>query len=200
MPLAARWINRKGRKERKGRIGRIACRVVAAATTRIIHTDGAGASKARCVQSTHPTCFAVQGPCCPGRGPDADARAIPGACCPLAQSSLRPGRVPDSGIATARGRQVEDLAWAGRPAKLRWPCPFPVPRSPFPVPNSRRCLFASSYPQRRMPIRACKKPSNSIKFGSKSIKKATFSVKKRSKTRAFRHAHLNILGGHPLWR
>jgi hypothetical protein len=39
-----------------------------------------------------------------------------------------------------------------------------------------------------------------IKFGSKSIKKATFSVKKGQKRRAFRHAHLNILGGHPLWR
>jgi hypothetical protein len=36
-----------------------------------------------------------------------------------------------------------------------------------------------------------------IKFGSKSIKKATFSVKKRSKTRAFRHAHLNIWGVTP---
>ena len=42
--------------------------------------------------------------------------------------------------------------------------------------------------------------SNSIKFESKSIKKATFSVKKASKKRAFRHAHLNIWGGHPLWR
>ena len=39
-----------------------------------------------------------------------------------------------------------------------------------------------------------------VKFGSKSIKKTTFSVKKGSKRRAFRHAHLNILGGHPLWR
>jgi hypothetical protein len=39
-----------------------------------------------------------------------------------------------------------------------------------------------------------------IKFGSKSVKKATFSVKKASKRRAFRHAHLNILGCHPLWR
>jgi hypothetical protein len=29
-----------------------------------------------------------------------------------------------------------------------------------------------------MRIRACKKPSKTIKFGSKSIKKATFSVKK----------------------
>ena len=36
-----------------------------------------------------------------------------------------------------------------------------------------------------------------IKFVSKSIKKATFSVKKASKRRAFRHAHLNILGGSP---
>jgi hypothetical protein len=51
-----------------------------------------------------------------------------------------------------------------------------------------------------MAIRAYKKPSNSIKFESKSIKKATFSVKKGSKTRAFRHAHLNILALDPLWR
>ena len=64
----------------------------------------------------------------------------------------------------------------------------------------RRCFFATSYPQRRMRIRACKKPSKTIKFVSKSIKKATFSVKKGSKKRAFRHAHLNILWGHPLWR
>ena len=42
--------------------------------------------------------------------------------------------------------------------------------------------------------------SQTIKFESKSIKKATFSVKKRSKRRAFRHAHLNILGADPLWR
>jgi outer membrane lipoprotein-sorting protein len=39
-----------------------------------------------------------------------------------------------------------------------------------------------------------------VKFGSKSVKKATFSVKKGSKRRAIRHAHLNISGGHPLWR
>jgi len=75
-----------------------------------------------------------------------------------------------------------------------------VSRSPFPVPGSRRCFSATSYAQRRMRIRACKKPSNSIKFGSKSIKKTTFSVKKASKKRAFRHAHLNILPLHPLWR
>ena len=80
----------------------------------------------------------------------------------------------------------------------RWRVPRPC--SPFPVPCSRCCLFASSYPQQRMRIRACKKPSNSIKFESKSIKKATFSVKKASKRRAFRHAHLNILGVDPLWR
>ena len=42
--------------------------------------------------------------------------------------------------------------------------------------------------------------SQTIKFESKSIKKATFSVKKRSKRRAFRHAHLNILPLYPLWR
>ncbi|MBE3100636.1 MAG: hypothetical protein IMZ44_26260 [Planctomycetes bacterium] len=78
-----------------------------------------------------------------------------------------------------------------------------VPRFPLP-----RCLVAYSlsfdsakgYPQRRMRIRACKKPSKTIKFESKSIKKATFSVKKGSKKRAFRHAHLNILGVAPLWR
>jgi len=42
--------------------------------------------------------------------------------------------------------------------------------------------------------------SQTIKFESKSIKKATFSVKKASKRRAFRHAHLNILVVNPLWR
>ena len=39
--------------------------------------------------------------------------------------------------------------------------------------------------------------SQTIKFESKSVKKATFSVKKRSKTSAFRHAHLNIWGVTP---
>ena len=163
--------------------------------------------------------------------------------CPLAQSSLRPGRVPgpESRFANPAGRKSrptsgepratshEPLAAShepratsrgpraashGLPARShepripgagpripvsgRWP--LPVACSPFPVPNSRRCFFATSYPQRRMRIRACKKPSQTIKFVSKSIKKATFSVKKGSKKRAFRHAHLNILGGHPLWR
>ena len=40
-------------------------------------------------------------------------------------------------------------------------------RSPFPVPRSRRCLFASSYPQRRTPKSACQKPSNSSRNRSK---------------------------------
>ena len=89
--------------------------------------------------------------------------------------------------------------------------PFPVPGSlfpplpwarvspgfRFPVPNSRRCFFATSYPQRRMPKSACQIPSNS---GQNRSKRGQNRVKKRSKTRAFRHAHLNILGGHPLWR
>ena len=68
---------------------------------------------------------------------------------------------------------------------------FPVPCSPFPVPGFWE-LSTTSYAHASM--------SQTIKFESKSIKKATFSVKKGSKRRAFRHAHLNILGGHPLWR
>jgi len=41
------------------------------------------------------------------------------------------------------------------------------------------------------------KPSNS---GQNRSKRRRFPVKKRSKRRAFRHAHLNILGADPLWR
>ena len=77
---------------------------------------------------------------------------LPLACPPSASGVYPPWRAasalrllpPAIAAATARGRQVEDLAWAGRPAKLRWPCLLPVPRSrfpgprsPFPVPRSR---------------------------------------------------------------
>ena len=97
-----------------------------------------------------------------------------------------------------------------RPAKLRWPCLLPVPCSPFPPsPPGHGCPQVSG-----TPFSAPCSPLlgvihngtcpcvhvKTIKFGSKSIKKATFSVKKGSKRRAFRHAHLNILGCHPLWR
>jgi len=68
---------------------------------------------------------------------------------------------------------------------------FPAPRFRSPVPRFWE-LSTTAYAQECL--------SKTIKFGSKSIKKATFSVKKASKRRAFRHAHLNILGGHPLWR
>ena len=66
---------------------------------------------------------------------------------------------------------------------------FPAPRSRFPVPRFWE-LSTTAYAHPSM--------SKTIKFESKSIKTATFSVKKASKRRAFRHAHLNILGGHPL--
>ena len=89
---------------------------------------------------------------------------------------------------------------APRPPSPAVSLPLQMTNDKGPMTVVPRCSFATSYPQRRMRIRACKKPSNSIKFESKSIKKATFSVKKGSKRRAFRHAHLNILGGHPLWR
>ena len=69
---------------------------------------------------------------------------------------------------------------------------FPVPRSRFPSLFFCNKLSTTAYAQECL--------SKTIKFESKSIKKATFSVKKASKRRAFRHAHLNILGGHPLWR
>ena len=96
-------------------------------------------------------------------------------------------------------RRIPALAapTARQGAECRFPCPQ---RLSLPPPRGYYAPASTSYPQRRMPIRACKKPSNSIKFGSKSIKKATFSVKKASKKRAFRHAHLNILGVDPLCR
>jgi len=72
--------------------------------------------------------------------------AIPRLVCyglPFARVPLRPLRpprlrllpFPTPGVAAPRGRQVEDLALAGRPAGFRWPRLFPVPRSPFPVPD-----------------------------------------------------------------
>ena len=64
--------------------------------------------------------------------------------------------------------------------------PFPVPRSPL-----LGVIHNGVWPFVHV---------KTVKFGSKSIKKATFSVKKGSKRRAFRHAHLDIWGGHPLWR
>ena len=66
---------------------------------------------------------------------------------------------------------------------------FPVPCPPFPA--------FGSYPQRRMAIRPCHKP---LKSGQNRSKRGQNRVKKGQKTRANRHAHLNILGGHPLWR
>ena len=122
----------------------------------------------------------------------------PSACPPLAGPSSPESRKPR---ATSRERR----ATGHEPARRRRFSPNPS--SAFSAVSAVKergvpwcCFFATSFPQRRMRIRACKKPSKTIKFGSKSIKKATFSVKKGSKKRAFRHAHLNILGCHPLWR
>ena len=81
---------------------------------------------------------------------------------------------------------------------------FPVPRSRFPNPGRFRFPVPcspfpafGSYPQRHMSIRPCTKPSNP---GQNRSKRGQNRVKKASKTIANRHAHLNILGGHPLWR
>ena len=62
-------------------------------------------------------------------------------------------------------------------------CPFPAPGSPL-----LGVIHNGVWPCVHV---------KTIKFGSKSVKKATFSVKKASKRRAFRHAHLNIWGGTP---
>ena len=90
--------------------------------------------------------------------------------------------------------------------------PSPVPCSRFPVPAfapGHRCpqVSGAPFPVPGSPLLGVIHNGvwpfvhvKTIKFGSKSIKKATFSVKKGSKRRAFRHAHLNILGCHPLWR
>ena len=86
----------------------------------------------------------------------------------------------------------------GRPFSPPCVALFPVPRSRparlggFPTLLFCIKLSTAAYAQECL--------SKTIKFESKSIKKATFSVKKASKKRAFRHAHLNIWGGHPLWR
>ena len=100
----------------------------------------------------------------------------------------------------------------GCPQGSRSPFPVPRPGSPFPVPAfslGHGCphVSGSPFPVPRCPLLGVIHNGvcpcvyvKTIKFGSKSIKKATFSVKKASKTRAFRHAHLNIWGGHPLWR
>jgi hypothetical protein len=73
-----------------------------------------------------------------------------------------------------------------------------------PVPPSLR-PFLSTFPlhwhgscaHRPMPMRPCHKPSNSSQNRSK---RGQNRVKKGQKRRAFRHAHLNILGADPLWR
>ena len=90
-------------------------------------------------------------------------------------------------------------------APIRTVSALPIPRSALalPISPSPTCLIRISLvAAQKLSTTAYAQEclSNSVKFGSESIKKATFSVKKRSKTSAFRHAHLNILGGHPLWR
>ena len=98
----------------------------------------------------------------------------------------------DGILADGRARDASPRGAGGlMPALVR----FPVPRSL--VPNSRCCFFATSYPQRLMPNSPCHIPSNS---GQNRSKRGQNRVKKASKTRAFRHAHLNIWGGHTLWR
>ena len=90
-------------------------------------------------------------------------------------------------------------------APIRTVSALPIPRSALALPifPSPTCLIRISLvAAKKLSTAACAQEclSKTIKFESKSIKKATFSVKKASKKRAFRHAHLNIWGGHPLWR
>jgi len=90
-------------------------------------------------------------------------------------------------------------------------CP-PLAGSPYPVPafaplHGCPQVSGSLFPVPRSPLLGVIHNGvcpcghvKTIKFGSKSIKRATDSDQKRSKQSAIRHAHLNILGGHPLWR
>ena len=69
------------------------------------------------------------------------------------------------------------------------PLSLRTPRSALPFRNK---LSTTAYAHSSM--------LKTVKFESKSVKRATDSDQKRSKPSAFRHAHLNILGSHPLWR
>jgi hypothetical protein len=140
-----------------------------------------------------------------------ERRRVPGPRIPI------PGDLPSARRRLAANPVGPSSAVLAVPLSLAPRAPFPVPRSPFPVPRSLFPPFALGTgvprfpaPRSRFPVprfwelstTAYAHPSmlQTVKFGSKSIKKATFSVKKGSKRRAFRHAHLNILGVDPLWR
>ena len=70
---------------------------------------------------------------------------------PFARVPLRPPRplrfrllrFPIPGIATPRSRQVEDLAWAGRPAESVGLAFFVIPGCRFPIPESHKPQGAS---------------------------------------------------------
>jgi hypothetical protein len=125
----------------------------------------------------------------PRSGPDDDAGAAPrpiqALCLPVPRFPF-----PVSGLPAVVPACRNEGGFPPLPLGTGVPR-FPAPRFPFPVPGFWE-LSTTAYAHSSM--------SQTIKFVSKSIKKATFSVKKGSKRRAFRHAHLNILGGHPLWR
>ena len=132
---------------------------------------------------------------------------------------VRQIRVPHSALRTPRFalRTLNSCSRLGLQKRVSPGFRFPVPRPLFPVPRSLFPPFPPSTGVPRFPVPRSRFPvprfwelsttayahpsmSKTIKFGSKSVKKATFSVKKASKRRAFRHAHLNIWGSHPLWR
>ena len=74
------------------------------------------------------------------------------------------------------------------------PCsPIPVPWPPFPVPGSPFPAFGS-YPQRRMPIRPCQKPSNS---GQNRSKRRRFPSKSGQKGAHFVMPILTFWGWTP---
>jgi len=101
-------------------------------------------------------------------------------------------------VASPERRAVAKATGQKTPLALPSPCsPFPgLPASGgFPIPDV-------AFSQQVMHSGVCTYVSGKFRhFGVKNrSKRGQNRVKKGQKRRAIRHAHLNILGGHPLWR
>ena len=107
------------------------------------------------------------------------------AVCPCPAASSAPSAVAAVAVPDSRRRRAaRSPSRRPRPGGATgWiPLASPFSRSPFPVPRSRRCLFATSYPQRRVPKSACRKPSNS---GQNRSKRRRFPSKRHQKSAHF---------------
>ena len=104
-------------------------------------------------------------------------------------------------VASPERRAVAKATGQKTPLALPSPCsPFPgLPASGgFPIPD-----VAFSQQVMHSGVCTCVHVTNRqirVKIGQNGVKIGSKKAKKGQKRRAFRHAHLNILGGHPLWR